>query len=90
LIKKDGNIRGWSRGLTRVILDKDGNKIGKENIKEVILRMDTTNKNETDNDSSKNSSASMNKTIDASPTNKSVSLNITDNSTVKNISVPAN
>lgn len=90
MIKKDGKIRGWSRGLTRVILDKDGNKIGKENIKEVILRMDTTNKNETEKDSSKNSSASMNKTIDASTTNKSVSLNITDNSTVKNISVPAN
>lgn len=45
---KDGKIRGWSRGLTRLILDKDGNKIGKENVKEVILRMDTSSKNQTD------------------------------------------
>jgi hypothetical protein len=44
---KNGKIRGWSRGLTRVILDKDGNKIGKENVKEVILRMDTSSKNQT-------------------------------------------
>jgi hypothetical protein len=41
LKKKDGKLRGWSRGLTRVILDKDRKKIGKENIKEVILRMET-------------------------------------------------
>ena len=42
---KDGKVRGWSRGLTRVIVDKDGNKVGKENIREVILRMDTSSRN---------------------------------------------
>lgn len=58
-----------------MILDKEGNKIGKENIKEVILRMDSQTKNETEDAQSKNNTMKSNKTEDSSSSNKSASTN---------------
>ena len=73
-----------------MILDKEGNKIGKENIKEVILRMDSQTKNETDNAQSKNSTMKSNKTEDASSSNKSASTSNVGSITSKDILKYAN
>ena len=47
-----------------MIVDKDGNKVGKENIREVILRMDTSSRNQTDDSAVKNISVPLNKTVE--------------------------